>query len=160
MTTLTHIVTGAAVGKVVSRTTQSSLIFSIAFNIFISNLPDINLFWVKKIKNHHKDFTHYPFIALILVLFIFVIEKLTSSQLFFTLSFGLSLLLHYFADTFGQTIGIYWLIPFNYKEFSFTKLEKVEYADLKGFLKIFTKSAGFVIEILWNLICMMIIVIL
>lgn len=124
MTFLSHALSGAAVGVVVSEATGADPRITVPACVVFSIAPDLNLFW-KKISDHHRDFTHYPIFWLVVAAVVFVAEYfLGSSSFIFTLSLLASTMVHLLLDTFGIALGVHWLAPFSYREFSFTNLDK------------------------------------
>lgn len=124
MTFLSHALSGAAVGIVLTETTGVDYKISVPACVAFSLLPDLNLAW-KKISDHHRDFTHYPIFWLMVAAVVFLLEYFTGSATFiFTLSLLASTFVHLLLDTFGITLGVHWLAPFSYREFSFTNLDK------------------------------------
>lgn len=121
---LSHILTGVAVGVVISETTGTDPRITVPACIVFSIAPDSNLFW-KKITEHHRDFTHYPIFWLLTAVVVFLAEYfLGLSSFIFTLSLLASTIVHLLLDTFGISLGVHWLAPFSYREFSFTDLDK------------------------------------
>lgn len=121
---LSHILTGAAVGVVVSETTGTDPQIAVPACIVFSIAPDLNLFW-RKITEHHRDFTHYPVFWLLTAVVVFLAEYFLGLPSFiFTLSLLASTIVHLLLDTFGISLGVHWLAPFSYREFSFTNLDK------------------------------------
>ncbi|KKT73113.1 MAG: hypothetical protein UX31_C0003G0055 [Candidatus Nomurabacteria bacterium GW2011_GWA1_46_11] len=120
MTTVTHLTSGLVIAKVVNSFFSQPLqpehviVISAAFAL----LPDVNLLWHRKLKSHHDDFTHYPaaWIAISGILFI--------ASSFLGLLLFVNTMLHLILDTFGFTIGVKLLAPFNKREYSFTNLER------------------------------------
>lgn len=124
MTFLTHAVTGAAVGVVLSETTGVDYTIAVPASIAFSLFPDINLLW-RGISDHHRDFTHYPVFLITVTVLVFLFEYfLGSASYILSLSLLFSSMLHLVLDTFGVSLGVHWLAPFNYREFSFTPLDK------------------------------------
>lgn len=140
MTFLSHTFSGIAVGAITSQITGVDHYITIPVCIAFSIAPDINIFW-RKITEHHRDFTHYPFFWLIMVLAVFIIEYFLQSTTFvFTLSLFMSSAVHLILDTFGIGLGVHWMAPFSHREFSFTsldksKLEKTNKEKLRTFYK-------------------------
>jgi len=124
MTFLAHALSGAVIGAVLTETTGANYTITALVCIVFSLLPDLNLIW-KKISDHHRDFTHYPIFWLMVVAVVFLMEYFTGSTTFIlTLSLFASTFVHLLLDTFGITLGVHWLAPFNYHEYSFTSLDK------------------------------------
>jgi len=124
MTFLSHTFSGIAVGAITSQITGVDHHITIPVCIVFSITPDINILW-RKITEHHRDFTHYPVFWLLTAIVVFLAEYfLGSSSFIFTLSLLASTIVHLLLDTFGISLGVHWLAPFSYREFSFTNLDK------------------------------------
>lgn len=126
MTNPSHLVAGLVIGKAVNSlapATYLSIEQVYLVSATFSQIPDLNLLW-RNSREHHKDFTHYPFFWVFLVLVIFLCEYFLSSSYILSLLLFLNLALHILMDSFGWRVGMYWFAPFNYKEFSFTKLDE------------------------------------
>src|SRR5690606_1839520 len=112
------------VGTVLAEVTGASLEIALPATVAFSVLPDFNLLW-KDISEHHNDFTHYPSFWLAIIAVAFVLEYfLQPSTYIVSLSLFLSITTHLILDTFGIRLGVHWLAPFNYSEFSFTGIDK------------------------------------
>ncbi len=124
MTFLSHTFSGIAVGTITSQITGIDHRITIPVCIMFSITPDLSILW-RKITEHHRDFTHYPFFWLVMVIAVFITEYFLQSTTFvFTLSLLMSSATHLILDTFGIGLGVHWLAPFSYREFSFTNLDK------------------------------------
>lgn len=162
MQSITHLATGLALGKIIYQTTpdplDTKLLPILGVSTVLSILPDINLFWHKKIKTHHNSLTHYPLTWIGLTIFVAAIEFFLQSQNFIlTKLIFFNSLLHLFLDTFGFTIGVKWFWPISQKEYSFTKLHKDKInISLSGRVKHFFNSPFFIIEILIVTSCIVI----
>lgn len=153
MTFLTHTITGITIGTVLTQTTGIDYHVTIPTSIFFSILPDFNLAW-RKISEHHKDITHYPIFYILLTGIIFLVEYLLSIETYiFSLSLVISAFFHLLLDTFGVRLGVHWLAPFNYHEFSFTNLDKSTLKlSITEKLQSYYKSKNLFIEIVVILI--------
>lgn len=124
MTFVSHALSGVAVGVVLSEVTGVGLETTIPLSTAFSVLPDINLLW-RKISDHHRDFTHYPSFWLVILVLSFALEYfLQSSSFIVSLSLIISVTTHLILDTFGIRLGVHWLAPFNYREFSFLGIDR------------------------------------
>lgn len=150
MTTASHVVTGLVVGAVFSQNSSIDPLTLIFVSTTSNLLPDVNLFWIKSIREHHRSFTHYPFFWLIFLLALAVMEASMSNQIFWTFLISVNIFLHLIMDTVGLTIGVHWLWPFSNRELSITRLEGVTYNNTSEFWKLFKNTHAFKIELVWN----------
>ncbi|HRN71208.1 MAG TPA: metal-dependent hydrolase [Candidatus Woesebacteria bacterium] len=154
MTFLSHALVGASIGVALSNTTGVDTSLTVPLNIGLSLLPDINLLW-RKISDHHNDFTHYPLLWVILATIVWYLEP---SPHIYSLSILLSGLFHLILDTFGMTIGVHWLAPFNSKEFSFTKIHaQPEQKSMMSKISQFHKTRHLYYEMIIILSCTLVI---
>lgn len=128
MTTATHIMMGVTLGSVLATINSTNPVLSgkeiILLTTVISVLPDANIIANRKLTTHHSDYSHYPITALVISVVVFVVELFFGASFVFTQIIFFALALHYLMDTFGHTIGVHWLYPFDKREFSFTKLRR------------------------------------
>lgn len=145
MTTPVHIIQGCCLGIVISEIYQVPLEFSIPIALISCLLYDVNSLIIP-ISKHHSDFTHYPIIINAFIFFAFILGVLPQ-WILITALFGANI--HFLLDTFGMTIGIYWLYPFNKREYSFTSLVKPEHElSTKERVNFYISRKFYIIELL------------
>ncbi len=155
MTPVTHIASGLALATILNKVgiihidimpLWYSPLWVLIISL-ISVLPDINALWTP-IKKHHDDFTHYPLFWLAVGVVLGVIEFIKTGQVELAILFAGLILLHFVLDTVGFSLGLKWLAPFSYKEYSFTSLNKdiLEFS-LKDKGKTYLKYTALKIEI-------------
>jgi len=148
-----HILSSIFILRILSLTAVTvpynlkTVILSIAFHV----LPDLDIFWAKKLNSHHVTYWHSPLFWII----IFII--LCTANAIFNLFgnwilylFIVQVILHLLFDFItGRTGGIPLLYPFIKREFSFLPLDKMQGnfnpADIKKvikFLKYYFTSKG------------------
>jgi len=111
----------------------SSIIPPLSFNLqtvilsmVFQMLPDLDIFWAKKLNSHHITFFHSPsFWITVFVVFLFL-NLITNLFPFWILYlYIVQIMSHLFFDFItGRTAGIPILYPFNKKEFSLFPLNK------------------------------------
>lgn len=148
-----HILGSVFILKALSLTSLSvpynfkTAILAIAFQI----LPDLDIFWAKKLNSHHVTYFHSPLFWIIIFFILYLVNS------FFNL-FGnwviylyiIQVISHLLFDFItGRAGGIPLLYPFMKKEFSFLPLNKSEGnfrpSNIKEwikFLKYYSTSRG------------------
>lgn len=101
------------------------------------------------IANHHMTLMHYPLFWVVLCGVVFTLGKLLNNHFivtFATYTF-MAAILHLLLDTFGVTLGIYWLYPFSTVEFSFLPLYP-RIPDFSEWLNFYVRQPIIFLEIL------------
>lgn len=146
-----HILSSVFILRVISFTPLlvpynfKTVILAIAFHL----LPDLDIFWAKKLNSHHVTYFHSPLFWLVIFLALYFINSFLNlfsnwiAYLFIT-----EVILHLLFDfVAGRSGGIPLLFPFIKKEFSFLPLNKAEgdfqpfnIKELIKFLKYYSTS--------------------
>lgn len=152
MTTASHIATGFVIGITYTKLTNNVIDDStlILISLLSSILPDINVIWHKPLLKHHQSFTHYPIFWFILLLPITIYNTFISivpNEIIHIVI--LNIITHHVLDTFALRSGIHWLYPFSSKEFSITKIMKIDKKKIsfKESLKLANKNKLIWIEL-------------
>lgn len=113
--------------------------------------PDIDLFIASPIIEHHQTLWHAPLLWLAVLVIGTGLVKLFKKPALLPIIVGFSVgtLSHVFLDTFGVAIGIAWLAPFSWREYSFTPLTAV---TEQNWMKIYLSSSIFKFEMFLSLI--------
>lgn len=101
----------------------------LAIGLAVSVAVDVDGYFVS--PNHHASLLHYPVFWVGLFLILNVVGLLAHSMQIRGLGVVLLIsgLTHLFFDTFGLSIGIFWLWPFSTNEMSFWPLMPRQYPD-------------------------------
>ncbi|RJR26464.1 hypothetical protein C4561_04910 [candidate division WWE3 bacterium] len=151
MTTLTHTVTGLALGKLMFNSIGAPAFYMdettfVLYSGIISNFPDLNMLWKRNLHTHHDDLTHYPVIPFVLSMLFLVLSRflIIPNEL---LIFPILWLIHLFLDLYGIRAGIHLFWPFNRHEVSLIKLEKIEKASITKKIDIALSNGQVVFEL-------------
>jgi len=131
----------------VSRKIKKRKLFIITTLIF-SILPDIDILFVGGIARHHQTLTHAPLFWILVFILFNLLALALNSAFIKTISFGILIgaISHMILDTFGMSIGLSWLAPFSWKDYSFLPLN-FEYAG-NNWWQHYVRSTAFIIEAL------------
>lgn len=148
-----HILSSVFILRILSLTAISipynlkTAILSTAFHM----LPDLDIFWAKKLNSHHVTYWHSPlfWVAIFVVLYIInSLFNLFGNWILYL--FVVQVILHLLFDFItGRTGGIPLLYPFVKREFSFSPLNKTQgnfspsnTGEVIKFLKYYFTSKG------------------
>lgn len=140
----THILASAALTHhIKNRLPHKSIIFVAA--ILASVLPDIDMLFTPFLK-HHQTITHMPLFWVILSAAIITSSIWKRSTLTKSIGWGIAIgsLSHMVLDTIGLTLGIAWLAPFSWQEYSFFTLQP--HLANNNYLKNYLTSGVFLVE--------------
>lgn len=124
---------------------------SIISAVIGANIPDFDVFFVKKITDHRNTITHTPIFWIVLLSICFGVAEIIKNP-FITLnltSFSLGLFTHFLFDWFaarGENVGgIRLFYPWIKKHYGFKKLEKLprdikDHPTLKKYLPYYLKD--------------------
>ncbi|MDQ3014290.1 MAG: metal-dependent hydrolase [bacterium] len=92
--------------------------------ILFALIPDIDMLsyvhpWFKKIFNDHRDWTHEPWLYLVISITLYFIAGPLWALLFFSTT-----LLHFIHDSLWIGPGIMWFTPISKKRYKFFNIEK------------------------------------
>lgn len=114
------------------------LVLSVGMDLDFTNIAD-----------HHRTLMHYPLFWLTLCGLLFIGGRVLRND--FLASFAsitfITAMLHLILDTFGVTLGIYWLYPFSDREFSFLTLHP-PIPDFGEWLRFYIRQPIMLVEIL------------
>ncbi|MFH0750121.1 MAG: metal-dependent hydrolase [Candidatus Gottesmanbacteria bacterium] len=122
MTTPTHILTGAVIAKL-------SMDFGLVPNIpgliyplgiLTANIPDIDVLFIKFPNNHRASIFHVPLLWALTLTITYLAASFFDMPLLANsiIMAGISILSHFFLDSFDMSTGIAWFAPLDKTFFS------------------------------------------
>lgn len=131
-------------------------------------LPDLDGFFFKYLKDHHKSPLHAPLFYLVIFTLIYSLDKLfyLKNLELFLVAFLLGIITHLFLDWFsGRTTGLRLFYPFKLKDYSLFPLDPekgkvpisiIPNKEYKGYLKFYIQNKFlFIVELLLILLALL-----
>lgn len=161
MTTPAHILIGAVAAKIIvsNHLIPGSPAVIYAAGILFSNIPDLDVFFLKPEKRWHhrtKSIAHFPIVwAVLFTLAAIFLKPLCGPVFYGYLSFSIIMVAaHFVLDTMTGNVGVCWLAPFVRKEISVFPIGEKQ-ATVGLFVREYVKKKAFKFEVFLWIICLL-----